>query len=252
MSEAAFEWSYFATIPSWLLRSQQISDGAKLFFCALTATCRESGECCKTNAQLAEELRCGERSVSRWVKELEGTGIISFRVSGAAQTGGNRERKIWLEWTPHRLAKIGETANIGETEPDRLAKIGETDLLNKNKKYTPIAPKKKETAPRELFLKYAGGDMDLLAALEGFAENREQLRKPISSARSVTLLTNKLDKLSQGRREFKIAMLNKAVEHNWQTVYALNREDLDDLAARTDVAPPVSRAASREEDQWLT
>lgn len=141
MSEEAFAWSYFATIPSWLLRSREVSDGAKLFFCALTATCRESGECCKTNAQLAEELRCGERSVSRWVKELEGTGIISFKVSGAAQTGGNRERKIWLEWTPHRLAKIGETANIGETDPDRLAKFGETDLLNKNKKYTPIAPK---------------------------------------------------------------------------------------------------------------
>ena len=222
-----FDWSFFGTIPSWLLRSQTISDGAKLFFCALSATCRETGECRYSNRELADELRCGERSVSRWVKELEATGIISYKVVGATETDGNRERRVYLEWKPNRHAKIGETANIGESVGDSPAKIGETHLLKRNKK-PPIVPQG-DNGVEKLLADYAGGDTELLAALTGFAENRGKLKKPIKSARSVTLLTNRLDKLSGGSAAVKIAMLDKATLRNWETVYALNERDLEDV-----------------------
>ena len=53
---------------------------------------------------------------------------------------------------------------------------------------------------------YAAGDAKLLEALFGFAEMRAAIKDPISTARSVTLLTKKLDKLSGGSSALKIDM----------------------------------------------
>ena len=95
-----------------------------------------------------------------------------------------------------------------------------------NNNTPPVSPK--DVTAR--FSDYAAGDEELLAALSGLAEKRAAAKNPINTPRMVSLLLSRLDKLSGGDRMIKIAMLDKAVTHNWATVYALNDRDLEDLA----------------------
>lgn len=89
----------------------------------------------------------------------------------------------------------------------------------------PIVPHEVKT----VFDAYAGDDQELRDALEGLAENRETLKKPMRSERSARLLLKKLDKLSGGDRALKIALLEKAVTSNWLTVYPLRDREVEEL-----------------------
>ena len=70
------------------------------------------------------------------------------------------------------------------------------------------------------FNDYAGDDGELLQRLVDFAELRHKIRSPIKTDRQVTLLLNRLDKLSGGAAAVKHAMLDEATEKGWKTVYA--------------------------------
>ena len=56
---------------------------------------------------------------------------------------------------------------------------------------------------------FLGDDPEYQAAFSGFLENREALKKPVLTTRSINTIINKLRKVS---REEGIAMLDKAVE----------------------------------------
>ena len=108
----------------------------------------------------------------------------------------------------------------------------------------PIVPHEVKT----VFDEYAGDDQELRDALEGLAEKREKLKKPVCTERTARLLLKKLDKLSCGERDIKIALLEKAITSNWLTVYPLRDREVEELR-RPRASPPAER---REEDQWIT
>jgi len=116
--------AYYAVIPAHVLRDTRISASAKLLYGEISVRCNEKGYCWATNRALADDLRLGERTVTRLVSELERAGAVRIDVVGAADTKGNRERRIFLSEAPKiSIAKIGDTANFGDT---RLDKNGET------------------------------------------------------------------------------------------------------------------------------
>lgn len=65
-------------------------------------------------------------------------------------------------------------------------------------------------------------DIELREALEDFAEMRKTIKKPICTERAWKILLSKLDKLSPDITG-KIAVLNQSIEHNWQSVYPLDK-----------------------------
>lgn len=69
---------------------------------------------------------------------------------------------------------------------------------------------------------FVGDDPEYQAAFAGLLENREALKKPVLTTRSINTIINKLRKVS---REEGIAMLDKAVERNWLTVYPLKADE---------------------------
>lgn len=116
--------SYWAVIPAHVLHNQSLSASAKLLYGEIAVRCGEMGYCYASNGALAADLRCGERTVTRLLGELESSGAIIVRMSGSTGRKGNRERRIYTaETAVGSLAKIGETASFGETGLD---KNGET------------------------------------------------------------------------------------------------------------------------------
>lgn len=69
-------------VPNFILESKEISVGAKLTYAMLLKYARELDECFPGQDRLAKDMGNGERSVRRWLKELEDAGLVSIRQRG--------------------------------------------------------------------------------------------------------------------------------------------------------------------------
>ena len=76
--------------------------------------------------------------------------------------------------------------------------------------------------------KYSGEDQELLEALREFLINRATPPKanPVKTPYGMRRLLRDLEKLSEGRREVKLAILDKAIKNNWRGLFALKPDEL--------------------------
>lgn len=220
----AQESGYYAVIPGWLITCDQISDGAKLFFGEVSRRCNERGYCWASNGALASDLNRGERTITRWVAELESVGAVTTEIVDVSSAGRHERRIRLTDALNLGSPKLAGLANFGE---GRVAKNGDPILSSMNKQSKNNNPQ--PPAIGKLLAEYAAGNADLEAALDGFVEMRKQQKKPINTARQVAILTGKLDRLSGGDDEAKIAMLDLAVEHGWLSVYELREREREEL-----------------------
>lgn len=97
-------------------------------------------------------------------------------------------------------------------------------LIKEEKKQTPIAPAEVEKCITE----YCGDDEELRGAIMGLLKNRIKInrKKAVVTDDAMKLTLHRLDKLSDGRREVKLAMLRNAIERNWLTVFELKPDEM--------------------------
>jgi len=69
-------------VPNFILESKEISVGAKLVYAMLLKYAREMDECFPGQDRLAKDMGNGERSVRRWLQELEQVNLISIKQRG--------------------------------------------------------------------------------------------------------------------------------------------------------------------------
>lgn len=111
----------------------------------------------------------------------------------------------------------------GKPSTENPTLIKEESKRKRNK--TPKAPKRGLKTPGfvwECVENFLGDDPDYWDAFSGFLENREALKKPVLTTRSINTILNKLRQVS---REEGMAMLDKATNRNWLTVYPLDEDE---------------------------
>jgi len=90
--------------------------------------------------------------------------------------------------------------------------------------------KDKKNIYSKIFSEYAAGDLELLKALNDFAEMRKAIKKPLSTERAATMLIHSLDKYADDNKT-KIAILNQSIFNNWQGVFPLKEDDYHEQSA---------------------
>ena len=112
-----------------------------------------------------------------------------------------------------------------------------TKRTKEEKKQPPIAP----AEVVEVVEKYCGEDDELREWIMGLLENRIKInrRKAVETERAMSGILRKLDKLSDGRREVKIALLEKAISMNWLTVYELKPDEMPAVRTEGSAALPL-------------
>lgn len=117
----------------------------------------------------------------------------------------------------------GEARQREKTSSDFPTQIN-TKRTKDRKKQTPITPAEVEKCVAD----YCGGDDELREAIMGLLENRAELnrQKAVKTEKALNGILRKLDALSGGRREVKIAMLRKATTYNWLTVFELKPDEM--------------------------
>lgn len=130
----------------------------------------------------------------------------------------------------------GETRQRGKPSSGFPTQISTKGTKNRKRK-TPIAPAEVE----KLVEKYCGGDDELREAIMGLLENRAKLnrQKTVKTERAMNGILRKLDELSGGRRELKLALLDKAISMNWLTVYELKPDEMPAVRTEGSAALPL-------------
>ena len=102
------EGTYWAVLTVPILESS-VSDGAKLFYAQVSRYTNTRGYCWASNKTLSSELGVCERTVSRYVAELEAAGFVQTEVIGISDRKRRRERHIRLAVPrPFDVDKNGE------------------------------------------------------------------------------------------------------------------------------------------------
>lgn len=145
-----------------------------------------------------------------------------FVLQEEAPLSGN-PTTVYDQTVPLSGKPIPEKPMTGKPSTENPTLIKEESKRKRNK--TPKAPKGGLKTPGfvwECVENFLGDDPDYWDAFSGFLENREALKKPVLTTRSINTIINKLRQVS---REEGMAMLDKATNRNWLTVYPLDEDE---------------------------
>lgn len=217
----------YAVIPSSVRYDPELPANAKLLYGEISALSYARGYCFAKNRYFAELYGLNVKTISALISALSDRGHIRVEVI-KSDKGEVVERRIWLikprdyleggipiipEGVPPEIGR-GYPENSGGGTP-KIPEDDNTSNIYTRNKIPPISPHE----IRKRFVSFAGNNEPLLDSLLGFAEMRAKRKKPLCTERSVTLLLNKLTKLSGGDRDAMAAMLDEATEKGWSSVY---------------------------------
>lgn len=238
--------SYYAIVPANVRYDDRLSANAKLLYGEITALANRDGYCFATNAYFAEQYQMKERSIIRMISQLNDLGYINVRITGSPTEGRAFGRRIYIDasaaaiFDSETLTKKSYHDNI---VTETMTKKSGSHIINNNTENKGDARAKKSDdsdARSELTawaVGYAPESPDLIARLMDFCDVRKRKRKPLTSGRAVTGLTNKLVRYSDNCIQVMLRMLDESIERGWDSVYPLKpdvlREVLEDADAPT-------------------
>lgn len=226
--------NYYAILPASVRYDQRLRPNAKLLYAEITSLCNANGCCTAQNDYFSELYGVSKKTITELVGQLSASGYIKVEVI-RDEKGQVLGRNIFLpaEDTEAADPPPKNRGTSPENSGDLSRKIGAPSpeksgvykrRILQERINTPVAPKKGPEESTDCWQRYAGDDGELLQALRDFEALRNRRKKPMVE-RSKKLLLGRLDKLSRGSREAKIAMLETAILRCWDTVYPLRSEE---------------------------
>lgn len=257
------EPAFDAIIPAPVRYNDDLRPNAKLMYGEIRSLCGRYGYCFATNSYFAKLYGMNERSIARFVKQLEELKLISV-VIVRDDNGRVCGRRIYVVFpfesgendTSDHMTKKSATCPKSQGEGDQnVSQYNNKNNINK-KEYA-RARKTSQLAAVKEDLKHRVDDMglpeqeaaELTEHLYDFADMRVEKGNPMSAGKCVSFLINQLQKFSGGNVAVMIAMLEKAVFRRWESVYRLNDDELLDALGQSNL--PGSNADQEEDCPWV-
>lgn len=241
----------FAVMPSVVMRDPELPMSAKMLYGIITWRCNKNAYCWCSNRELGEDLNLSAKRVSALLSLLETNGHVEIEIIRNPETGQVLRRNIYpivkssrgilTEPEPEDEPLPGnEDTPPPKNEDTSPQECGDPPLKNEEKKYKEETKRKTNTPPppkgegngkkpskydlaedaKPVLRAYCGTDDVLARALADLIEMRRDL-KAINSKRAINLLLGELDRLSDGDRELKIALLRQSFLNSWKSVFPL-------------------------------
>lgn len=218
-------------IPATVLDDMQLQANAKILYGVLSSLMRREGYCWPSNAQLAAAMHCSEDVIRRWLAALQHDGHIQVRVVPNRKTGGSiryispvvASPVILDEEEGYRDKQPGTYRDKNPGVPGQTSRSIYKDGLKKDNKKRNI---KEKAVSASLLEKCEPFGFEVVSAMQSFLMMRTELKKPIQSERSATMLWNKLQSMSGGDPACMVALLDKSTERQWLSVFPLEEDEL--------------------------
>lgn len=224
----------YTVLPNQILRDDSLTLQAKGLFCMM-ASFPEGWDF--TIKGLATVAGCGREKISAALRNLEDSGYL-LREQGHSETGQFSANLFVLY--DEKIAPLTGFPATGKPSTGKPLTENPTQI---NKERIKERKNKPPIAPREVLDRVdeaCGEDQELRDGIMALLENRKKLRKPVDTVKKINGILNRLSEYSGGNRRMKLAMLDKAVEWDWLSVYPLKPDEL----------PQADRGQGREEYGW--
>lgn len=210
----------YTVLPNQILRDETLTLQAKGLFCMM-ASFPENWDF--TIKGLATVAGCGREKISAALKNLEDAGYL-LREQGHSETGQFAANLFVLY--DEKIAPLPGFPSTGKPSTgkpltDNPAQINK-DRIKERRNKPPIVPREVLALVDEA----CGEDQELRDGIMALLENRKKLRKPVDTVKKIDGILNRLSEYSGGNRRMKLAMLDKAVEWDWLSVYPLKPDEL--------------------------
>lgn len=196
---------------------------------------------------LAKVAGCGKDRVRRLLEQLENVGYLAREQVHGEKGKFGKNTYILQDIAPplsgkpdngeHRCPRTPSTENTFTEKPLTETPTQKNNVYINNNINPPISPqgeeeqkitKKGKRASRyalqedakPLLRTYVGSDNELARALADLIEVRE-LKRAMNTRKGIQCLLSKLDELSKGDRDTKLALLREAYGNGWKSVYPL-------------------------------
>jgi len=254
--EQGREPAFDAVIPGPVRYCEDLTANAKLMYGEIRALSNSRGYCWAHNSYFAEQYKMTERSIARLITQLEKLGFIKVTLQrdGLGHISG---RRIYVgcgfpeaenDMLTHMTKKSSQLTKKSSLTDKIVSQDINDNIITKKESTCAHAREKPiiDGAAREQFKKWArdtfgdDAELDLIPALMAFCDSRLHPTKegkksnPVPVGRAVTTITNKLIRFSDGRLPVVIALLDKAIERCWDTVYALKEDELSEALSQSD------------------
>lgn len=220
------ERAYYAVIPAQVRYDRALKPNAKLLYGELTALCNQTGYCWASNDYFAQLYGLTAETISRLIAQLEQRGYI--RCEMEATDKGSR-RRIYAGCflvEPGGVDKNVKTP-LDEKIKDPLDKKVKQNITSNNNTIPPKAPQggrrgkyQLTEEARAMLNAYVAGDRALAEAMSAFMEMRTA-KRAVNSARAIRLLLADLERMSNGEREVKLALLRQSTVNAWKGIFPL-------------------------------
>lgn len=224
--------AFWSVVPATVLDDMSIPANAKILYGVLSSLMRREGYCRPTNAQLAAAMHCSEDVISRWIAALGKAGHIRVMIEPNRKTGG-KIRRIYPALPEPTLAENAEgySDECPSTYSDKNPRVvgQKSDSLyidgyikKKKEKEKPTA----DAVASSLLAECEQYGHEVALAMRRFLSMRAEIKKPVKSAQAATMLMNKLRRFSDCRASHMVALLDKATECQWTSLYQLKSDEL--------------------------
>lgn len=223
--------AFWSVIPATVLDDMQLPANAKILYGFLSSLMQREGYCWPSNAQLAEAMHCSEDVVTRWIAALGKAGHIKITVEPNRKTGG-KIRRIFPSLPEPVLQEDagGYSDKYPSTYSDKNPRVvgqkSESIYIDGKKKDKKKRNIKEKAACASLLERCEPLGFEVVSAMQSFLSMREELKKPVKSQQSATMLWNKLMNLSGGDAAHMAALLDLATERQWLSVFPLKDDEL--------------------------
>lgn len=224
--------SYWAVIPANIRYHHDLTQTAKLLYAEISALAQSDGFCWATDAYLAETLGCSAATVTRSLRKLRELGFI--RCEKTVNTKGT-ERHIFCGMFLLDSGAVKDDGTVDDTvKNDDTPTVKNDDtppstLFNRNNKRKNTRASDPVFEINAIFDDLCGGDQDLRELIDDFLVIRAEQHKPVTTKRMANILAGKLNRFSDGDHRLMTAMLEKAIDGRWQSVYELRPQERADL-----------------------
>lgn len=237
---------YWAVIPANIRYDRQLTTTAKLLYAEISSMAQVNGYCWATDKYFADLFICSVSTITRSIRSLADGGYI--RIEKTSNIRG-LERRIFCGVYPAKggIVKNDDTLDdIVKNDDTPIVKNDDTPPsthINRNNKrentrareneHSRKASREVQTVFQRFVEEQKAEPTKLLISLMDFADSRRNLKKPMTGL-AATRLAAKLHRLSGGRVDVMIAMLDKAIEMGWTSVYPLKADEMPQAAGTGD------------------
>lgn len=220
--------SQWAILPAPVRYDPELPPNAKLLFAEIAAKTNTLGYCWASNKFFCDRLHIKPDRIADLLHALEERGYILVDYDRAREN--HDKRRIYYTAAAFAIVPgIGENTDTryrGKNR-DRPGENTDTPTLyeNQERKGGPEKPKYMALDVFKAICSVCGEDGDLLIAWMQYAEMRQRTRHPIGTVSTVERAAARIEKLSGGRRDYKLGLLHKATDSSWRGFYPLTPGD---------------------------